>query len=73
MPLMLVPNSPNWWKVAVADGAPVLEFDAELERGLRGLDEIPLVDAKDLVIELQRGNGGFAHAHGCRSPRIRPA
>src|SRR6186713_1963357 len=51
-------------EVAMSRLAPVLELDAELEAGLRGLHEVPLVDAEHLVEELQRGDGGFADTDG---------
>src|SRR5688572_637987 len=51
-------------EVAVAVRSPVPEVDPQLEAGLRGLDEIPLVDAENLVEELQRRNGRFADADG---------
>ena len=35
--------------VAVADGAPVHELDAELERAARGAQELVLVDAQDAI------------------------
>src|SRR5262245_12087706 len=50
--------------VAVADVGPVVEPDAELEGGLRGRHEFALVDLHQGVEALDRGDGGFTHAHG---------
>ena len=41
---------------------PVVKFDAELEARLRGTNEFALVDAEQLVEELQRRNGGLTDA-----------
>ena len=57
-------------EVAVALATPVLEVDAELEGGLRGLNEIPLVDAENLVEELQGRDGRFADTHGADFVRL---
>ena len=51
-------------EVVLADVAPVLEADAELERRLRGLDELLLLQVQDLVHEMQRRDGGLADADG---------
>ncbi len=50
--------------VVFAKAAPVAEFDAELEAGLGGLDEVGFVDAQRRV-EIDDGrNGRFADADG---------
>lgn len=48
--------------MAVADPAPIDEFDAELERALRRRDEIRLMDAEHLVQMLDQRHGRLADA-----------
>ena len=50
--------------VVLADVAPVLEADAELEGALRGGHELLLVDLQQAVEGHQRRDGRFADAHG---------
>jgi hypothetical protein len=50
-------------KVPMTRAAPIVEVDSQFEAGLRGLNEIPLIDAKHLVEELNGRNGRFAHPH----------
>jgi hypothetical protein len=50
--------------VAVADAAPVLELDAQLEGGLRLAHELIFVDAEHLVEQLDHRDGRFSHADG---------
>jgi hypothetical protein len=49
--------------IAVADAAPVLELDAEFDRGLGALDELRFVDAQPLPVEQPDVRyAGLAHA-----------
>jgi len=48
---------------AVADVAPVLELDAQLERGLGLADKVDLVQAQRGVVVAYGRQGGFADAH----------
>src|SRR5690349_18832334 len=57
-------------EILVARLAPVLEFDAQLEAGLRGLHEVALVDAEHLVEELKGRDAGFADADGADLIRL---
>ena len=54
----------EWMEVAVADPCPVVEFDAELETGLRGANELDLVDAECAIESYDGRNGGLTHANG---------
>jgi hypothetical protein len=49
---------------AVADVAPVLEFDAELEAGLGLADKVGAVQAQRVVVDADRGQGRLAHPDG---------
>ena len=46
--------------VAIAQLAPVDEFDAQLEGALRGLQKLVFIDAHQLVEALDHRNGRFA-------------
>ena len=50
--------------VVLADVAPVLEADAELERALRGGHELLLVDLEQAMERHERRNGRLADADG---------
>ncbi len=66
---VVMANAAKAVDVAVADAAPVDEFDAELERALRLLDELDLIDFEDLIEQLQVRNRRLADAH--RTDRFR--
>jgi hypothetical protein len=61
---MVLARQAEGMEVVLADVAPVLELDAELEGGLRGGHELLLVDAQQLVVGEQRRDGGLADADG---------
>jgi hypothetical protein len=49
-------------EVAIAQTAPVVKLDAQLERTLRGADEVVLVDSQRFVERADRRDGGLADA-----------
>jgi hypothetical protein len=61
---VIPPGVPEGMDVILAAVFPVLEVDAQLERGLRSGHEFLLTDAEQPVEMDQRWNGGLAHAHG---------
>src|SRR5690606_357636 len=66
----ILTRPPEGMNVVLADVAPVLERDAELERALDGHHEIPLVDLQELMQREVGRDRGLADAHGADLVRL---